>query len=131
MLERVHSYRARSSSRRTILLLIFIAPLIKQHHEAICFGRGLGELKRSDEAPGHLAGPSIAISQRGSRALLGAVVSRGEGLVMRLACLYAIQDMSYVVRPLHLTASLHSAERGIIPVREVAPFLSLSRGSVQ
>jgi hypothetical protein len=34
------------------------------------------------------------------------VVSRGEAQLMRLACLYAIQDMSYVVTPDHLTAAL-------------------------
>jgi hypothetical protein len=34
------------------------------------------------------------------------VLSRAEAQVMRLACLYALQDMSYVVTPDHLTAAL-------------------------
>lgn len=37
---------------------------------------------------------------------LGGVINRGEAQVMRLACLYALQDMSYVVRPEHLMAAL-------------------------
>ena len=38
--------------------------------------------------------------------LLGGVISRAEAQVMRLACLYALQDMSYVVTPGHLMAAL-------------------------
>lgn len=34
------------------------------------------------------------------------MISRAEAQVMRLACLYALQDMSSVVRPEHLTAAL-------------------------
>ena len=38
--------------------------------------------------------------------LLGAMTSRAEAQVMRLACLYAVADMSYVVRVPHLRAAL-------------------------
>jgi len=82
-----------------------IAPLIQQLNKAIHFGRGLGELQRDEEARENWRKIYGDLSE-GKPGLLGAVVSRGEALVMRLACLYAILDMSYVVQPDHLTAAL-------------------------
>ena len=82
-----------------------IAPLIQRLHEAVRFGRGLGELKRDEAARDNWRTVYSDLSE-GKPGLLGAVVSRGEALVMRLACLYAIQDMSYVVGPEHLRAAL-------------------------
>jgi hypothetical protein len=82
-----------------------LTPLVQHLHEAIHFGRGLGELTRDEEAR-EIWRTIYGDLSEGKPGLLGAVVSRGEALVMRLACLYAIQDMSYVVRPEHLTAAL-------------------------
>ena len=42
----------------------------------------------------------------GRPGMLGAMTNRAEAQVMRLACLYAVGDMSYVVRPEHLRAAL-------------------------
>jgi hypothetical protein len=42
----------------------------------------------------------------GRAGLLGAVTARAEAQVMRLACLYALFDRSYVVEPEHLDAAL-------------------------
>ncbi len=38
--------------------------------------------------------------------MVGAIISRGEAQVMRLACLYALLDRSTLVRPEHLKAAL-------------------------
>jgi hypothetical protein len=84
---------------------VAIAPLIQHLNKAIHFGRGLGELQRDEEAR-EIWRTIYGDLSEGKPGLLGAVVSRGEALVMRLACLYAILDMSYVVRAEHLTAAL-------------------------
>ncbi len=42
----------------------------------------------------------------GKPGLLGAAISRSEAQVMRLAMIYALEDRSYVVRPVHLEAGL-------------------------
>ena len=82
-----------------------IAPLVKRLREATQFGCGLGEIKRNDEAREIWRTIYRDLSE-GKPGLLGAVVSRGEALVMRLACLYSILDMSSVVRPEDLRAAL-------------------------
>jgi hypothetical protein len=82
-----------------------LAPLIHRLHEAVRFGRGTGELKRDEGARAIWLAVYPDLSE-GKPGLLGAVISRAEAQVMRLACLYAIQDMSYVVGAEHLTAAL-------------------------
>jgi len=82
-----------------------LAPLIQRLHEAVRFGRGTGELKRDEGARAIWLAVYPDLSE-GKPGLLGAVISRAEAQVMRLACLYAIQDMSYVVGAEHLTAAL-------------------------
>jgi hypothetical protein len=84
---------------------VAVAPLIQQLREAIRFGRGTGELKRDEGARAIWLAVYPELSE-GKPGLLGAVISRAEAQVMRLACLYALQDMSYVVGPEHLTAAL-------------------------
>jgi phage/plasmid primase-like uncharacterized protein len=82
-----------------------LAPLIQRLHAAVRFGRGTGELRRDEGARAIWLAVYPELSE-GKPGLLGAVISRGEAQVMRLACLYALQDMSYVVTPDHLTAAL-------------------------
>jgi hypothetical protein len=82
-----------------------MAPLVQRLRQAVLFGRGAGELKRDDEAREIWRAVYPSLSE-GKPGLLGAVISRAEAQAMRLACLYALQDMSYVVRPDHLTAAL-------------------------
>ncbi|HXX75852.1 MAG TPA: DUF3987 domain-containing protein [Nitrospiraceae bacterium] len=82
-----------------------IAPLLQQLHRAVQFGRAGGELTRSETARVMWRQVYPELSE-GKPGLLGAVISRAEAQVMRLACLYALQDMSYVVQPEHLTAAL-------------------------
>lgn len=82
-----------------------LAPMIQRLHAAVNFGRSAQEIKRNDGAREVWRAVYSELSE-GKPGLLGSVVSRGEAQVMRLACLYALQDMSYVVTPDHLTAAL-------------------------
>lgn len=82
-----------------------LGPLIQQLSRAVQFGRGAGELSRDDATREMWRTVYPALSD-GKPGLLGAVTGRSEAQVMRLASLYAIQDMSYVVLPAHLTAAL-------------------------
>lgn len=82
-----------------------LAPIILRLHAAVQFGREAQEIKRNDSAREVWRAIYSELSE-GKPGLLGSVVSRGEAQVMRLACLYALQDMSYVVTPDHLTAAL-------------------------
>jgi hypothetical protein len=82
-----------------------IAPLVQRLHQAVQFGRAAGEVTRDEKARAQWREVYSELSE-GKPGLLGAVTSRAEAQVMRLACLYALQDMSYVVRPEHLTAAL-------------------------
>ncbi len=82
-----------------------IAPLTKRIQKAVQFGRAGGEITRNEDAAAMWRQVYPELSE-GKPGLLGAVISRAEAQVMRLACLYALQDMSYVVQPEHLTAAL-------------------------
>jgi hypothetical protein len=73
--------------------------------QVVGFGRGLGEMRRDDKARGcwhEVYGPL----SEGKPGLSGALLARGEAHVMRLACLYAVLDLSAVVRAEHLLAAL-------------------------
>ena len=82
-----------------------MAPIIQRLHKAVHFGRGAGELTRDKGARASWQAVYPELSE-GKPGLLGAVISRAEAQVMRLASLYALQDMSYVVTQDHLTAAL-------------------------
>lgn len=80
-----------------------LTPLIQRLSQAVQFGRGAGELTR-DEATREMWRTVYPALSEGKPGLLGAVTARSEAQV--LASLYALQDMSYVVRSEHLTAAL-------------------------
>jgi hypothetical protein len=82
-----------------------LMPLIQQLSRAVKFGRGAGELTRHEDTR-EMWRKVYPVLSEGKPGLLGAVTSRSEAQVMRLASLYAIQDMSYAVRPEHLAAAL-------------------------
>ena len=82
-----------------------LAPMIQRLREAVQFGCAAQEITRNDGAREVWRAVYAELSE-GKPGLLGSVISRGEAQVMRLACLYALQDMSYVVTPDHLTAAL-------------------------
>jgi hypothetical protein len=79
--------------------------LAERLKSAVGFARGAGELKRDDQARTlwHEAYQNLA---KGDLGLLGAVTSRAEAQVMRLACIYALLDRSSLVRVEHLQAAL-------------------------
>ncbi|MCS6304899.1 MAG: DUF3987 domain-containing protein [Nitrospira sp.] len=80
-------------------------PLARRLSEAVQFGRGMGKIERDEAARAQWREVYPALSE-GKPGLLGGVVSRAEAQVMRLACLYALLDRSYVVTPVHLRAAL-------------------------
>ncbi len=72
---------------------------------AVLHARQVGELRRDREAGllwHHVYGKLSA----GRPGMLGAMTARAEAQAMRLACLYALGDMSSVVSPPHLKAAL-------------------------
>ncbi len=73
--------------------------------EAIRFASDAGRLERDDQARErwHRVYDELSAGKPG---LLGAVTARAEVQVMRLACLYALLDLSAVIRLEHLNAGL-------------------------
>jgi len=81
------------------------APLVRRLREAVQFVQSVGEIRRDEEARAIWCTVYEELSA-GRLGLLGAATSRAEAQVMRLACLYALLDMSYVVQREHLEAAL-------------------------
>lgn len=73
--------------------------------EVVAFARQGSEIRRDPAAREMWAAVYPDLSE-GAPGLLGAVTSRSEAQVMRLASLYALGDLSHVVRPDHLRAAL-------------------------
>lgn len=82
-----------------------LAPIEKGIKEVIEFGRGAGEITKDSQATELWAEVYPELSE-GKPGLFGAVTSRAEAQVMRLACLYAVLDISPKVRQEHLLAAL-------------------------
>jgi hypothetical protein len=82
-----------------------IAPLRDAMRERVEWARSVGELHRNDEARSLWSRVYTDLSE-GKVGLLGAVLNRAEAQVTRLSCIYALADMSYVVRREHLEAAL-------------------------
>ena len=68
------------------------------------FARTVGEMQRDGDARSLWAEIYAELST-GRGDLVGAVTSRGEAQVMRLACVYALMDRSSVIRRVHLEAA--------------------------
>ncbi len=73
--------------------------------KAVRFGRGVGQIARDNDSRKlwHAVYPKLSEGQPG---LLGAVISRAEAQVLRLACVYALLDCSSIIMPEHLKAAL-------------------------
>ena len=82
-----------------------LTPLTDQIRQAVRFARVAGEIKRDSEAREIWIRVYPELS-KGKPGMLGAVLSRSEAQVMRLACIYALFDTSRVVRKEHLLAAL-------------------------
>lgn len=72
---------------------------------AIEFGQSIGEIKKDDKARMLWAEVYPDLSS-GKTGLIGAVISRAEAQVMRLACLYAVLDQSNTITTDHLLAAI-------------------------
>jgi len=81
------------------------APIISTVQGAVDFARSTELMRRDNRARALWCQVYPELSE-GTPGLLGAVVSRAEAQVMRLACVYALLDCSAEVRTEHLNAAL-------------------------
>ena len=84
---------------------INFAPVIGHLREAIAVARVTGKIMRDEKARSLWIDVYDELSE-GKPGLLGAITSRAEAQVMRLACLYALLDCEKVIRKHHLEAAL-------------------------
>ena len=84
--------------------------------EAVEFAQGVGEMERDDEARETWHAVYEPLS-KGKPGLAGAVLGRAEAQTMRLACCYALLDLSAVVEREHLEAALALWDRCEASVR--------------
>jgi hypothetical protein len=82
-----------------------LSPLVERIIKAVNFARTVEEIARDQMAESLWAKVYPDLS-KGEEGLIGAVISRAEAQVMRLACLYALLDQSKTVGPKHLGAAL-------------------------
>src|SRR5262249_36068092 len=82
-----------------------LSPLIERLIHVVNFGRTVEQITRDYMAESLWADVYPDLS-KGQKGLTGAVISRAEAQVMRLACLYALLDQSKTVGPKHLEAAL-------------------------
>ena len=80
-------------------------PFVQRLGEAVSFGSQVTQLKRDSQTRDiwHEVYPELSADRSG---LTGAILNRAEAQVMRLACLYALEDLSTAIRPAHLQAAL-------------------------
>ena len=80
-------------------------PMAAELRAGLAFAKGAGQVQRDPEARAAWIAVYPALSA-GGHGLMGAVTSRAEAQVMRLALLYALLDRSGVIRHDHLRAAL-------------------------
>lgn len=81
------------------------APFLRRLREAIDFGKSMGEMKRDDLAR-ELWCQNYARLVDGHAGLFGAITARAVAQILRLSCIYALLDLSPMVRREHLEAAL-------------------------
>lgn len=81
------------------------SPFIRRLGEAVAFSRTVGQMTRDEETRKMWAEVYPRLSEGGT-GLFGAITSRGEAQVTRLSCLYALLDLSAVVKAEALKAAL-------------------------
>ena len=82
-----------------------LAPLVERLQTAVTHARQVTEIRRDEEALELWKAVYPALSEGGG-GMVGAMTSRGEAQVMRLACIYTLLDLSSVIRTPHLKAAL-------------------------
>jgi len=80
-------------------------PIRERIQKAVKFASGVGELRR-DKAAREIWHEVYGSLSEGHAGLFGAITSRAEPQVMRLACVYAVLDCSRCVLPEYLLAAL-------------------------
>ncbi|NOT01456.1 MAG: DUF3987 domain-containing protein [Phycisphaerales bacterium] len=90
----------------------------RQLIDCVAFARSVGRLERDDAARELWASVYPQLSE-GKPGMVGALISRGEAQVMRLASIYALLDRSRLIRPAHLVAALAMWEYAEQSVRYV------------
>jgi hypothetical protein len=81
-----------------------LAPLVERLRAAVTYARQVTEIRRDDEARALWASIYPALSDE-RHGMVGAMTSRAEAQVMRLACIYALLDQSASIRTAHLLAA--------------------------
>lgn len=81
-----------------------LSQLVARIKEAVEFGKKVGEISRDEEAEKFWHEIYEPLST-GSGGLIGAVTSRAEAQTMRLACIYALLDLSNKITHIHLKAA--------------------------
>ena len=87
------------------LQAVDFSSIVERLTDAVKFGRQTGEIKRDDQARLLWCDIYPDLSE-GKPGLTGSMLARSEAQVMRVACIYALLDLSNVVRTEHLTAAL-------------------------
>jgi hypothetical protein len=82
-----------------------LAPLVERLRAAVTYAEQVSEIRRDDQARELWASVYPALSEGGS-GMVGAMTSRADAQVMRLACIYTLLDLSSVIRTPHLEAAL-------------------------
>ncbi len=82
-----------------------LAPLTRRMRTALDFARTPRKLTRDDEAKDLWAKEYPRLSS-GHPGMFGAMTARAEAHVLRLSCVYALLDLSAVVKAMHLRAAL-------------------------
>ena len=85
--------------------VVDLSKLAESVIKSIRFSKKILEMKRDDEAKALWKQVYAELSE-GKPGLLGAVTARAEAQVMRLACLYAILDLSELIKLDHILAGL-------------------------
>jgi Bifunctional DNA primase/polymerase, N-terminal len=97
--------RSKSLPRGGRIGQVDFAPIVRSLAAAVDFARNVDEITRDENAWEAWERVYDDLSA-GHPGLLGAVLSRAEAQVTRLACLYALLDQSNVVRREHMVAAL-------------------------
>lgn len=82
-----------------------LVPLLERLQTAFLFGKEAREIRRDEDAR-RLWRDVYEDLSAGQPGIFGAITSRAEAQVVRLACLYAVIDLSRFVRTKHLEAAL-------------------------
>jgi hypothetical protein len=82
-----------------------VAPLLKQLHNAVTFGKGEGHMQRDPEAKAAWRAVYGMLSEDRT-GLANTVLARAEAQVLRLSMLYALLDASATITQAHLNAAL-------------------------